>query len=154
MRLEKFDLCKVVRELIERSEPLFAAGQCVVTGKYSAPIIGNWDRFRIEQVIMNLLTNAIRYGNGKPISVQVESLFGGARITVRDQGRGIALENHKRIFQRFERAVGLEITGLGLGLYIVNEILTAHGGSVGLKSELGMGSTFFVDLPLNALIAS
>ena len=100
-------------------------------------------------MVTNLLTNAMRYGVGAPIVVQVSCSSDKARIVVRDKGRGIALENQARIFQRFERAaLGADIDGLGLGLYIVSQILEAHSGSIQVKSELGKGATFIVELPL------
>jgi signal transduction histidine kinase len=149
MNIERFDLCEVVRDLMERNAGLFVEAGCAVATEGSGPAVGSWDRFRIEQVIMNLLTNAMRYGARKPILVQVVVDQGRVRIVVRDQGRGIAQENHERIFRRFERAVsGNEISGLGLGLYIVKQIVEAHHGSIRVESELGQGAAFVVELPL------
>jgi signal transduction histidine kinase len=153
MNLERFDLCDLVRDLIERSSEQFVAAGCPIAVEVATPVVGSWDRFRIEQAVMNLLTNAMRYGAGKPVSVQVHGDQNGgqskARIVVRDNGRGIAEENHERIFLRFERAVpGSEISGLGLGLYIVNQILGAHHGSIRVESELGHGAAFILELPL------
>ena len=148
MRFEQFDLCELVRDLVERSADQFAAASCSVKIDICQQAFGNWDRFRIEQVVMNLLTNAMRYGAGKPVLLQVNTSPGKAQIIVRDQGRGIAEENHERIFQRFERAVlGSDISGLGLGLFIVKQILKAHHGSIRVESKLGQGATFTVELP-------
>jgi len=147
INLEQLDLCELVRDVVERSSEQFVAAGCPVDIDVCQSIIGNWDRFRIEQVVMNLLTNAMRYGAGKSIQVQVTASPNGAHLFVRDQGRGIAVENHERIFQKFERAVGSEIRGLGLGLYIVKQILDAHHGSIRVESELGQGATFVVELP-------
>ena len=149
INLERFDLCELVRDLVERCSELFIAAGCSIESEFCEPCIGHWDRFRIEQVVTNLLTNAMRYGVGAPIVVQVSCSSDKARIVVRDKGRGIALENQARIFQRFERAaLGADIDGLGLGLYIVSQILEAHSGSIQVKSELGKGATFIVELPL------
>lgn len=149
MDLERFDLCELVRDLVERSSEQFIAAGCPVKIEACESAVGSWDRFRIEQVVMNLLTNSMRYGAGKPILIQVTTANLGAQIVVRDQGRGIAEENFERIFERFERAIlGNEISGLGLGLYIVKQILEAHHGSVRVESKLGQGSTFIVELPL------
>ena len=149
MRLERFDLCDLVQGLVERNSDLFVSADCSVQIEACESAFGNWDRFRIEQVIMNLLTNAMRYGAKKPILVQVNTTLSGAQITVRDQGRGIAKENHARIFQKFERAaIGSGISGLGLGLYIVKQIVEAHHGSIRVESELDQGATFLVELPL------
>ena len=149
MNFESFDLCELVRDLIGRSSEQFVAAGCPVDFSNCQPVMGSWDRFRIEQVLTNLLTNAVRYGAGKPVFIQVNASSEHARIVVRDQGRGIAKENHARIFQRFERAVsGSEISGLGLGLFIVSQIVEAHHGSIRVDSELGQGSTFVVELPV------
>ncbi len=146
--LERFDLCELVQELVERTHDQFETAGCPITVDVCEPVSGNWDQFRIEQVIMNLLTNAMRYGGKKPISLQVKSLNGKAQIIVRDQGLGIAKENHERIFQMFERAISEnEVSGLGLGLYIASQILKSHQGTIRLESELGQGATFFVELP-------
>ena len=151
--LERFDLCELVRELIDRYSELFLAAGCLVTCEFCEDSFGYWDRFRIEQVVTNLLTNAIRYGAGKPILVQVQFALNKTLIIVRDNGRGIASENQDRIFQRYERAGSkTDISGLGLGLYIVSQILEAHRGSIQVKSELGHGATFTVELPLSERI--
>lgn len=112
-------------------------------------VVGNWDRFRLEQIMTNLITNAIKYGgDGKIIEVSVRADAGSALISVKDYGRGIAAESLERIFHRFERAVGRENTnGLGLGLYISLQIAKAHDGDLRVVSELGKGSTFTVELP-------
>jgi len=151
MNCEQLDLCTLVREIIERcSEQLTAAGCLIqIDIEDCHPIIGNWDRIRIEQVVMNLLTNAMRYGAGGPVFVQVRADQGRAKVVVRNQGRGIAKENQTRIFQKFERAApGKETRGLGLGLYIVSHILEAHEGSIRVESELDQGATFIVELPI------
>jgi len=148
LNFEQFDLCELVRDLVERNSDQFVAAGCPVKIDTCQSAVGSWDRFRIEQVVMNLLMNAVRYGPGKSIFLQVTTSPNGVRIVVRDQGQGIAVENHGRIFQRFERAVsGSEVSGLGLGLYIVKQILEVHQGSIRVESELGQGATFIVDLP-------
>ena len=151
MTLERFDLCEMVSELAERCSEQFLLAGCQVKIDSCDPVIGTWDRFRLEQVVTNLLTNAMRYGAGEPIEVKVRGNQDGAEIIVSDHGRGIALENHDRIFLRFDRAgLGNEICGLGLGLYIVKEILDAHHASIRVESELGRGATFVVNLPASA----
>ncbi len=148
MNIEQFDLCELIRDLVERSSEQFVAAGCLVKFEVCQSAVGSWDRFRIEQVVMNLLTNAMRYGAGKPIVIRVKLDQDRARIVVHNQGRGIAKEDHERIFQRFERAVsGNEISGLGLGLYIVRQIMEAHHGSIRVESELDQGATFIVELP-------
>jgi signal transduction histidine kinase len=111
-------------------------------------VAGEWDEFRLEQVVVNLLTNALRYGAGKPIRVELEQLPGAAAIRVSDQGVGIAPDDQARVFERFVR-VGerTRAPGLGLGLYITRQLVEAHGGTISVESTLGEGSTFTVALP-------
>lgn len=114
-----------------------------------ADVVGEWDEFRLEQVVVNLLTNALRYGAGKPIRVELNPLPGAATIRVSDQGVGIAPDDKARVFEQFVR-VGdrTRIPGLGLGLYITKQLVEAHGGTISVESALGEGSTFTVALPM------
>jgi signal transduction histidine kinase len=99
-------------------------------------------------VVTNLLTNALKYGAGRPVRVGVAPAGDHARLTVRDEGIGIAPEHLRRIFGRFERAVSeRHFGGLGLGLHITQQIVQALGGSVSVESVVGQGSTFEVLLP-------
>ena len=112
-------------------------------------IVGKWDPMRIQQIISNLLSNAIKYGEGSPIEVTLSADLGMVRLQVKDYGMGISREMQTKIFERFQRAVSNKnITGLGLGLYIVRQIVEAHGGSISVEGELGKGSLFIVELPL------
>jgi PAS domain S-box-containing protein len=114
--------------------------------------IGCWDRDRLEQVVSNLISNAVKYGDGKPIEVTVRAAGGYARLTVRDQGLGIAPRDQERVFGRFERAASSgNFGGIGLGLWIVKQIVTVFGGAVSVESAPGAGSTFTVELPYAAL---
>jgi len=109
-----------------------------------------WDEFRIEQVLTNLITNALRYGGGRQVEVSVRQEGGRARMSVRDRGPGIAAEDHGRIFEQFERTDDSrrQAPGLGLGLYIARQIVRSHGGEIELESAPGQGATFSVNLPL------
>lgn len=126
---------------------------CKMTCEVAGPMIVNCDRFRIEQVIMNLLSNAKKYGEAKPISLAIRRSTDGqqAIIAVTDSGMGIEKDSQAKIFERFQRAVTHErISGLGLGLFISQQIIAAHGGSIEVDSNPGEGSTFTVYLPLVA----
>jgi len=148
------DLSLLVRRVMDGFADQAASAGCEIHLKAPPAISGVWDEFRIEQVVANLLTNATRYGAGKPVDVSVESVPGGARLSVRDRGRGIAPQDQERIFGQFERAVDKDqIPGLGLGLYITRQILAAHGGSISVSSVPGEGATFVVNLPQDSSTA-
>jgi len=131
-------------------EPASSAGSPIrveIRGTATA----RWDRFRIEQVVTNLLSNAIKYGASKPVDVVVDRDDGSARIVVTDRGPGILAEHHGRLFERFARfAPTRHYAGFGLGLWIARVIVEAHGGTIGVRSQVGEGASFFVDLPLAA----
>lgn len=152
LRFEKAEqeLGDITREVIFRLGVLFeAAGLKLPTFQVKEKFIGDWDRFRIEQVIGNLLTNAIRYGKGNPVEVSLKREGNNAVLSVTDQGYGIGKDDQERIFDRFERAVhSSEVSGLGLGLFISKEIVEAHCGRIWVESEIDKGSTFYVELPL------
>jgi len=114
-----------------------------------APVVGRWDPARLEHVIAHLLLNAFKFGRGKPVHVRVERNGDRALLSVQDEGIGIAREDQKRIFRRFERAVGVsQYGGLGLGLWIASEFVQAHGGKIRVESATGKGATFTVELPI------
>ncbi len=149
LSLERFDLCGIIEEVAGRfQEELQHAGRAVRVAA-SGPVVGLWDRTKLEQVVSNLVSNAIRYGGAGPIDVAVHVAGGEVRVAVRDRGRGIAPEDQARIFRRFERAGNSEGSGgLGLGLYVVRNLVEAHGGRIEVESELGAGSVFTVVLPV------
>ena len=148
LETETFDLAAFARDVVTKLSPQLSEAQCDVSVQAAEPVIGTWDRYRLEQVLTNLLTNAARYGAGQPVEISVHRLANQSELRVRDHGRGIAKADQERIFRKFERAVGgNEIPGLGLGLFIVREIVEMHGGSVRVESEPGQGATFIVTLP-------
>ena len=113
-------------------------------------IEGNWDGFRIDEVLTNLVSNAIKYGLNKPIEVSASANTDHVVVTVRDHGIGISADDLKRIFEPFERVEELsQVTGLGMGLWITKHVVEAHGGTIRVESQLGHGSTFVVRLPRN-----
>ena len=149
IRPGQFDLSHLVSTLVETFAPQISAAQSSVNLNAESPVVGLWDEFRIEQVVSNLLTNALRYGAKSPIDVSVYVEGENAIVEVRDQGIGISEENQQRIFQQFERVSAKHaVAGLGLGLFISEQIVAAHGGKITVQSALGEGAVFRVSLPL------
>jgi signal transduction histidine kinase len=144
LALEEVDLAEIVSDAFER---LDAAEQAHIRVSLS-PAIGRWDRVRLDQVVTNLVSNALKYGEGQPIEIVVREREGRARLEVTDHGIGIAPHHQERVFERFERAVSdRRYSGFGLGLWITSRIVEEFGGTLSLRSELGVGSTFIVELP-------
>lgn len=113
-----------------------------------SPARGRFDRARIELVISNLLLNAVKFGEGRPIELGVDAAGERVRIRVVDRGVGIASEHQSRLFERFARAVPADHSGgLGLGLYAARHVVEAHGGEIRVESRPGQGSTFIVEIP-------
>ena len=151
IRPSRFDLAQMVGNVVESFAAQMESKGCVLQFEHPAPILGVWDEFRIEQVLANLLTNAMRYGAGQPVQVSVRQDGHWACIEVRDHGIGINPQSLQRIFCQFERAEGSESSaGLGLGLFIAEQIVKAHAGRIEVESEEGQGALFRVWLPLNA----
>ena len=148
VRPVKTELSMLLQRVIDDLAQQAAAVGSTITLHAPQPVDGWWDEFRIEQVVVNLLTNALRYGSGKPVEVSLSPTPGGAHLSVRDHGIGISAEDQQRIFQQFERAGGgRSVDGLGLGLFITQQLVEAHGGSISVHSEPGRGSVFSLDLP-------
>ncbi|MBV4462812.1 signal transduction histidine kinase [Pseudomonas sp. F-14 TE3623] len=149
IRPSRFDLVQLVNNLLQNFAPQVEASESSVTLTAEQPVMGHWDEFRIEQVISNLLTNALRYGAKSLIDVRVYNQDGQAWVEVQDRGIGISEENQQRIFQQFERvSAKAVVAGLGLGLFISEQIVAAHGGSITVESRIGEGALFRVCLPL------
>ncbi len=145
---EPVDLAEVAREVVVRNaEPAALAGSPLRLHA-PRPVRGLWDPGRVEQILEALVANALKYGRGQPIDVAVEAGGDAARLVVRDRGIGIAPEDQARIFERFERATSVRhYGGLGLGLWIVRQVVEAHGGRIRVESSPGAGATFVVELP-------
>ncbi len=152
---DNVDLVAVTKDAAaELREEAERAGS-VLSVHADGAICGSWDRTRIGQVISNLLGNAVKYGAGKPIDVRIWSENAHAYFSVEDKGIGIPRDRQSRVFGRFERAVSnSHYGGLGLGLYICQQIVEAHGGTIALESTAGIGSTFTVTLPQTNAISS
>jgi signal transduction histidine kinase len=142
------DLRELAREAIELVSPLVAAqGISLVASLPEVPLVSLFDRDRMLQVFSNLLGNAIKYTpKGGMVQLAMESNDGRIRVSVSDTGTGIPAEQHERVFRRFTQVSGGR-GGVGLGLYIARRIVEAHGGTIGLVSRPGEGSTFFFTLP-------
>jgi PAS domain S-box-containing protein len=149
MQKETFDLCQEVAEVIERLRPQFEVFQSDIRIEHCGSVVGSWDKFRIEQVVLNLLINALKYGAGKPVHVEIAKVDGHGVLSVQDEGVGIPQADISRIFERFERAhTQSDSGGLGLGLFISRQIVEMHGGHISVDSQPGKGSTFKVALPI------
>ncbi len=142
------DLAALAREVVERFADEAAKARSPIELIAREPVTGRWDRLRLEQIVANLLTNAFRFGAGKPIELVVTADGTNARLTVTDHGIGIAPEDAERIFQRYEQSVAMRpYGGLGLGLYIARGLVEAHGGTIAVESQPNAGSTFTIALP-------
>jgi signal transduction histidine kinase len=147
------DLSSLVRETTETFRDQLGREKCELELGIDGPVEGRFDGPRMQQVVANLVTNAMKFGRGKPITVSLKRADRSGRATavleVRDRGMGIAAEQQALIFDRFGRAASTShISGLGLGLYIVRQIVEAHDGHIAVDSKEGAGSTFVVELPL------
>ena len=146
---QRTDLAEIVRDVISRYEDAAAEAGTRIEFVGAGPVIGWWDRSRLDQVVTNLIGNALKYGGQSPITASLSSASSGhVRLTVRDDGPGIPVEHQERIFEQFERATDSEnLPGMGLGLWLVRRIVTAHGGTTSVDSTPGHGAAFTVVLP-------
>ncbi len=146
--LEEVDLSIVAREALDRLKAQALRSGTPLALVAPQPVIGRWDRVRLDQVLSNLLSNALKYGAGCPVDLEVRAEGEVAIAVVRDRGIGIALESQERIFTKFERAVpDRQFGGLGLGLWICRESVEAMGGRIEVTSSVGEGSAFTIRLP-------
>ncbi|HET8539096.1 MAG TPA: ATP-binding protein [Anaeromyxobacter sp.] len=146
---EPGDLAALVREVVPRFEDEAAEAGIAIRVDAPEEVRCTFDAARLDQVLSNLLSNAVKYGRAGTIDVRLRPGAGGATLEVEDRGIGIAPEDQERIFERFERAVSARhFAGLGLGLWIVRQIVEAHGGTIRVRSAPGEGATFTIELPL------
>jgi signal transduction histidine kinase len=151
LNAEALSLSDLVHDVLAQVKHDIEVADCAVVLHLEPGVCGIWDRLRIEQVLINLITNATKYAAGKPVEITLSRTPDTAVLMVKDQGIGIDKIDHQRIFERFERAVPIKnYGGLGLGLYISRQIVEIHGGSISVISELGQGATFKVELPLHS----
>lgn len=148
MRYESVDLAPLVATAVEDQRDNARHSDTSLRLQTSGDCVASCDRRRIEQVVLNLVSNALKYGDGKPVDVLVEGDSELVRIAVTDRGIGIAPSDFERIFHPFERAASAHhYPGLGLGLYVARRIVEAHGGSLDVASDPATGTAFTVVLP-------
>jgi signal transduction histidine kinase len=146
---EETDLTEITKQVTENFSEKLKKEHTSITVHADKPVVGMWDKVRIAQAVTNLLSNAIKYGNNKPIAVTVTNSHQKAKLVVQDNGIGIAPDQQQKIFERFERAVSpKDYQGLGVGLYITNQIVKAHNGKISVDSKPHNGTSFTIELPL------
>jgi signal transduction histidine kinase len=151
--LEEVNLSKLTKDIVEGFYPKLEKEGYQIKLEAGQEIVGKYDKVRLEQAITNLITNAIKYGDKKPIEVKVYNTGGTGKILVKDQGIGIPFEQKDKIFSLFERATpAIKFEGLGVGLYITNQIVQAHHGKIHVESQENEGSTFVIELPLEGQV--
>lgn len=148
LQLERVDLVDVANDVIARLRDE-ATRQSVPLRLQAPPsLVGTWDRSRLDQILTNLVTNAIKYGQSKPVDVIIAAAENGAEVRVVDRGIGVDVDQQERIFGKFERAASQRnYGGLGLGLWITRELVDLMKGQVSVESTAGRGATFIVSLP-------
>ncbi|HEX8439482.1 ATP-binding protein [Archangium sp.] len=145
---EELDLVALIRDVVEHFRPDAERAGCELRVRVDAPVVSRWDRLRVEQVLGSLLSNACKYGAGRPVEVALSATASRVELRVRDEGIGIDPDVQSRIFERFERAVSdRHYGGLGMGLWMTRELVTAMGGTIRVESAPGQGATFLVELP-------
>lgn len=143
-----FDLCELVRECVRKYEQMAVRAGSQLRCLAEQPVLGTWDRLATEQVLDNLLSNAIRYGDGKPVSIELVADDHRVVLRVVDRGIGIAPADRTKIFERFEQGSSAPRSGgFGIGLWLSNKLVQAQGGVLQVESAVGQGSTFVVSLP-------
>jgi PAS domain S-box-containing protein len=144
----RLDLARTVEEVVERFREQAAQDGCEFTLHLAEPVPGEWDRLRLEQVVTNLVSNALKYAAGTPVELAVRAQGANAVLTVSDRGPGIPQSEWSRIFGRFERAASIRhYGGMGLGLYVSRQIVEAHGGTISIEAVEPHGARFIVTLP-------
>lgn len=155
LETQQLDLVELCRNVVSGFDRAAERAGCALSFDARQAVTGIWDGTRIEQVLAHLLSNALKFGRGMPIEVRVLRRGAEVRLEVQDHGTGIPPELADKLFERFGRAGAVNhYAGLGLGLYLAREIVEAHGGRIRCHSAPNEGSTFIVELPLEAAAAS
>lgn len=154
LELEEVNMTGLVNEILQDFSERLERDNYTINFKKGNAVIGHWDRVRIEQAVTNLISNAIKYGNKQPIDISVGQSHSIAKLTIRDHGIGVSKKQQTKVFELFERGVSQsEYRGLGVGLYITDQIVKAHGGKLLLHSKEGKGATFTIELPIKNSVA-
>jgi len=150
LQLENTDLVVITRQVTESFSETLKREKNKIKIQAKSAVVGKWDKVRIEQVITNLISNAIKYGNSKPIEIKIFKKGNQGKFIIKDQGVGIPPHEQKVIFDLFKRASGPGEykKGLGVGLFITSQIVKIHGGKIKVSSTLSKGTTFTIELPL------
>jgi PAS domain S-box-containing protein len=147
---EPLDLGEVVGRAVASSADAIRRSGSEIRLRAPAPVVGMWDRPSLETAVAHLVSNAVKFGAGAPVEIGVETSGDRAVLTVRDHGIGISVEDQKRIFERFERAVSdRHFGGFGVGLWVARQAVEAHGGTIRVSSVEGEGAEFTIELPLD-----
>ncbi|WP_203456127.1 ATP-binding protein [Legionella sp. MW5194] len=145
-----FNLSLLMETVVERYTKKWEQAGCEINARIHPEIYGAWDPVRIEQILVNLITNSIKYAPGSPIMIALTKDQWGATLEIRDEGQGIAKSKQKQIFDRYVQLGSKKSQGgLGLGLWIVRQIVLAHHGEISLQSALGKGCHFRIHLPFS-----
>ncbi len=150
---ERTDLVPLVRDVADELATSRRDARVELT--LPPALVGTWDADRLRQVISSLVDNALKYGGGEPIRVALveDREHAQAVLTVADRGIGIAPDMLPHLFEPYTRGVsGRKYGGLGLGLFLARQIVQAHGGSIDVRSQQGLGSEFTIRLPLDAVV--
>ena len=148
---EQADLADITRQVLENFSEMLEKEGYKVKLENKGPVVGYWDKGRVEQAVTNLVSNAIKYGRGQPIDIKVFNHGGFGKFVIRDRGIGISKTEYKFLFHLFRRIESREVEkkkGLGVGLYITNQIVQSHGGKIKVSSIPKVGSTFTMELPV------
>jgi two-component system OmpR family sensor kinase len=150
-----FDLTDLIRETAETFAATARHTSAQIDINAPTSLLGTWDRLAMEQIIDNLVSNAIKYGAHRPVVICAEERGDNVCIRVRDHGPGISTDARTRIFGRFERAVGPDErrSGFGVGLWVVGQLVDAMGGTIRVDDAQGGGAVFIVTLPRHVDVA-
>ncbi len=150
LKLENTDLVAITKQVIQSFSEVLKREKNKVKIQTKSAVVGKWDKLRLEQAITNLISNAIKYGNGKPIEIKIFKSGNQGKFIIKDQGIGISPHEQKVIFDLFKRVSGPGEykKGLGVGLFITSQIVKIHDGKIKVYSIPTKGATFTIELPL------